>query len=266
MPAKRSPFGLKKRISPCHSSTEGPRRRGSSSHLFVGRPWPRRMRIGRWLRRFRGSADVAPTPSGRGADAKPTRRRSHIHANFLQDLPLAVLSLFKGLADLARDIRRSPPPDPSATKRMRQPIVAAKFNVFPVNPNLTKQVQIRPSKSKSLLVSSTWAPRVSQEARRWLFLVNENTIAQLSIFRKAIKGAYSVSCWLRSVRSIRRRAGGFSVMAVLVTAIHAARRIERPQVSKEAKNPCIYNLLLRTAPMPDSYWRRRGVDAGRARP
>jgi hypothetical protein len=54
-------------------------------------------------------------------------------------------------------------------------------------------------------------------------------------------------------------------MAVLVTAIHAVRRIERPQVSNGGQNLSIRRLLQRAAPMPDSCWRRRGVD-GRDEP
>src|SRR5271170_3172991 len=54
---------------------------------------------------------------------------------------------------------------------------------------------------------------------------------------EANSGAYSVSYWLRSVRSPREVRGRLSVMAVLVTAIHAVRRIERPQVSNRGQKP-----------------------------
>jgi hypothetical protein len=47
-------------------------------------------------------AGAAPTPKGRGAKPKRTWRRTQIHANSRQELPIAVLSLFKGLAGLAR--------------------------------------------------------------------------------------------------------------------------------------------------------------------
>ena len=49
-------------------------------------------RIGSNRRRHRG-----PQPRNRGADAKRTGRRPRIHANLLQGLPIAVLSVFKGL-------------------------------------------------------------------------------------------------------------------------------------------------------------------------
>jgi len=37
-------------------------------------------------------------PKGRGGDAKRMRRQRHGHANFLQGLPIAVLSVLKGLS------------------------------------------------------------------------------------------------------------------------------------------------------------------------
>jgi len=60
-------------------------------------------------------------------------------------------------------------------------------------------------------------------------------------------------------------AGGFSVMAVLVTAVHAVRRIERPQAGNGGQNLCICRLLQRAAPTLDSCLRRPGVD-GRDKP
>jgi len=41
---------------------------------------------------------TAPTPSGCGAGAKRMRRQAHTHANPLQGLPIAVLSVFNELA------------------------------------------------------------------------------------------------------------------------------------------------------------------------
>jgi hypothetical protein len=58
---------------------------------------------------------VPSIPNQRGVNPKPTWRQTQagvrqtqIHANFFQQLPIAVLSLFKGLAAIARGIWRSP--------------------------------------------------------------------------------------------------------------------------------------------------------------
>jgi hypothetical protein len=51
---------------------------------------------------------VPSIPSGSGAKPKREWRQSQIHANFLKYPPIAVLSLFNGLAALARGIRHSP--------------------------------------------------------------------------------------------------------------------------------------------------------------
>jgi hypothetical protein len=46
----------------------------------------------------------------------------------------------------------------------------------------------------------------------------------------------------------------------IVTAIHAVRRIQRPQVSEGARNLCIRRLLQRAASMLAPSLLRRGVD------
>jgi hypothetical protein len=50
---------------------------------------------------------VPSIPSGSGAKPKREWRQSQIHANFFKYPPIAVLSLFNGLAALARGIEAS---------------------------------------------------------------------------------------------------------------------------------------------------------------
>ena len=59
--------------------------------------------------RPRPQTGVAPNPAT-GANSKRTWRQTQIHANFSQSLPIAVLSLFKGLPTLQERFRPLPPP------------------------------------------------------------------------------------------------------------------------------------------------------------
>ena len=69
-------------------SSGSPRPRGTMGSRECRRGWI--------CARSRSGSRTAPNPSASGADPKPTRRRPQIHANFLQDLPIAVSSVFKG--------------------------------------------------------------------------------------------------------------------------------------------------------------------------
>jgi hypothetical protein len=68
---------------------------------------------------FALSAGMIPSiPSRRSANPKRTWRQTQIHANFFQEPPIAVLSLFSGLAALARGLRPSPLAAPAHSRKI----------------------------------------------------------------------------------------------------------------------------------------------------
>ncbi len=72
------------------------------------------------------SGDASATPRQEGAGAKRTWRQGLIHAEFLQELPIAVLSLFKGLQRARGDFLQLPReartgPSSRAAKRRGDP-------------------------------------------------------------------------------------------------------------------------------------------------
>jgi hypothetical protein len=186
-------------------------------------------------------AGAARAPNGRGAKPQREWRQTQIHANSRQELPIAVLSLFNGLAGLARRAQlatRSPgwaPSEilpkasierPGASKGFKRPSIGFKKFQF-LSPNRGLSMAYRRMKAKK--------------------------IADRAVGRTGPRAAEA-----------RARSPGQSPIplspSIPILAFPNRDFVERPQVSNQRPKTSAFVGSCSVAPMQDAHLRGRGAD------